>query len=305
LLHAILRKAVKKQGRLFYFMTKREKVDTRDIGLQIGLIFGQFFLKTSHLHYGYWPEDLEVNIDNFPEAQKNYTNFLMSHISDDVKSILDVGCGVGENAEILLAKGHQVDCVSPSKFLSDVTRQKVGDRIELFECFFEDIQTEKKYDMILFSESFQYIKMDKAFQKCMNLLKDDGYILICDFFKIPGEGARPMGGGHRLAKFNRVIGEFPFNKIKEIDITEYTAPNIDLVDQVLRQVAMPIQGILSNLLHTNYKILSKISGFIAQLFFRKKLEKIKFKYFSGERNAENFKKFKRYYLFLYQKSNDS
>ena len=285
-------------------MQQSEKVDTRDLGLQVGNILGKFLFKTEHLHYGYWPEDLEVSFDNLSQSQKNYTEFLLSHIPENVKTILDVGCGVGENAHKLLQKGYKVDCVSPSPFLTGKTREKVQDKSEIFECFFEDLQTDKKYDLILFSESFQYIKLVKSIPKALGLLNPEGYILISDFFKIPGEGTSPMGGGHKLARFHEVIGEYPLTQLKDLDITKETAPNMHLVDEALQTVALPIKNLIDNMLKCNYKILYKIALFIANLFWKKRLKKLEFKYLSGERNAESFKKFKSYRLFVYQKNKE-
>jgi len=278
------------------------KVSSQDVGLKLGRILGQFLLKTDHLHYGFWTEGLEVNLDNLPQAQSDYADFLMGNIPEGINSILDIGCGVGENASLLLKKGYKVDCVSPSQYLSQVTREKVGDKCEIFESTFETVQTDKKYDLMLFSESFQYIKIEKALDKCAHLLNDGGYILICDFFKIPAEGARPMGGGHKLAKFFKIMAEKPFTQVKELDITNNAAPNITLVDNFLQQVVVPIHKIITEFLHSNYKITSGIARFIANLFFKKKLKKLAYKYLSGERNEANFKKFKTYRLFLYQKN---
>jgi SAM-dependent methyltransferase len=278
------------------------KVSTQDVGLKLGRILGQFLLKTDHLHYGLWTEGLEVKLDNLPQAQHNYADFLMENIPDDINSILDIGCGVGENASMLLDKGYKVDCVSPSHYLSQVTKEKVGDKSEIFESTFEEVQTDKKYDLMLFSESFQYIKIDQALDKCTEFLNDGGYILICDFFKIPGEGARPMGGGHKLKKFLDIMSKKPFTRVKDLDITDQAAPNIALVDSFLQQVVVPIYKIISEFLHCNYRFLSFIGSFIAKLFFNKKLKKLSYKYLSGERNEANFKKFKTYRLFIYKKN---
>ena len=42
----------------------------------------------------------------------------------------------------------------------------------------------------------------------------------------------------------------------------------------------------------------RTTRWLAKLFFRKKLEKLEYKYFSGARNPENFKEHKRYMFFL-------
>lgn len=284
-------------------MAQSKKIDSREMGLQIGHLLGKTFLRTEHLHYGFWTDDLELNIENLRKAQECYTEFILANIPQDVKSILDVGCGCGENAKILLENGFDVDCISPSRFLTEMTRNRIGD-VEIFECRFEEFQTSKKYDLILFSESFQYIKMDKALEKCLPLLNDNGYILICDFFKKATEGTSPMGGGHKLKKFFSIVNQFPLKKVSEIDITDKTAPNIDLVDKICGDVVIPLKNIVTEYLKSNFRYCSKILFCLIKLFFKRKIEKLEFKYLSRQRNAANFKKFKAYYLFVFQKSND-
>ena len=38
------------------------KVELKEIGLDIGLAFSKHFYKTDYLHYGFWPEDLNVKM---------------------------------------------------------------------------------------------------------------------------------------------------------------------------------------------------------------------------------------------------
>jgi len=100
-------------------MAKTVKVDSKEVGLVAGLNLFNFFLGTKDLHYGLWGDDLEVKVQNLPEAQKRYSDFLISHFPDDVKTILDVGCGAGGLATELLGRGYQVQGVSPSPLLSE------------------------------------------------------------------------------------------------------------------------------------------------------------------------------------------
>lgn len=90
------------------------KVDSKEVGLIAGLNLLNFFLGTRDLHYGLWQDDLEVCIQNLPAAQQRYSDFLINHIPAGVKRILDVGCGAGGLASELLARGFEVEGVSPS-----------------------------------------------------------------------------------------------------------------------------------------------------------------------------------------------
>ena len=209
-------------------MKKHKKVDFREIGLEIALIFGKHFLKTEHLHYGYWPSDLETDLQNLPQAQKNHSNFIISHIPEGTRTILDVGSGAGCFTLKLINMGYQVDCVSPCSILTKHVSNQVGNNVTIFECTYEQLQTENRYDMVLFSESFQYINLEKALQNSVKFLNDGGYLLICDFFRTEAVGKNSLGGGHKLVKFYDLISQYPFIPVKNIDITKETAPNLFL-----------------------------------------------------------------------------
>ena len=70
-------------------------VDSKEFGLAAGLVFSRYFLKTQHLHYGYWTDDLDVDIANLREAQDRYSDFIVSNIPEGVRSVLDIGCAAG------------------------------------------------------------------------------------------------------------------------------------------------------------------------------------------------------------------
>ena len=246
---------------------RRRNPNSQELGLRIANIFGRYFLKTEHLHYGFWPENLPITLDNLPKAQDLYAEFLRSHIPDGVSSILDVGCGTGHNAEYLLAGGYQVDCVSPSPYLSAVSIiAKPNDRV--------------------------------GRKRMPEFLNPGGYVIISDFFRIPGEGSSAMGGGHRLSRFREKLAESSFRLLKEEDITGNTAPNLQLVDEALQQVAVPIRDLVVDELSRSWRWLWLPGKWIGRLFWRRKLDKLHYKYFSGSRNAQNFMEHKRYCLFI-------
>ena len=143
-------------------MARVKKVDSKEVGLDIGLVLLKFFLKTDHLHYGLFSDGLEGDIANLKQAQENYTELLAGHIEDGVKTILDVGCGSGKTARTLLDRGYTVDCVAPGRILPKRVRELLGDESEIFTCRFQDLETDKRYDLILFSESFQYLPMNES-----------------------------------------------------------------------------------------------------------------------------------------------
>ena len=279
-------------------MKKNKKKDSREMGLELAAICGKHLLKSQHLHFGYWPKDLEVHIVNLRTAHQNYANFLLSHIPPGTKTILDVGCGTGATANKLVDRGYQADCVSPSRFLTEEVRGLLSNTSHIFECPYEQLQTEKRYDVILFSESFQYIDLPEVLDKTLGLLNGNGYCLVCDLFRKDVEGKSLLGGGHRLTEFYDLLGRYPFEIVKDIDITEQTAPTVDMLNDVLKNVVRPALDLGFDLLNRKYPLACKF----LRWKYRKRINKIYEKYLDGQRISENFKKHKSYRLFLYRKT---
>ena len=277
--------------------TKLQKEISREVGLEVGSILGKYFLKLDHLHYGYWSNGLEVDITNLHTAQDEYAKLVLSYIPDGVKTILDVGCGTGHIDKMLLDKGYNVDCVSPSAYMNKHIRELLGDKSHIYECTYEELLTDKRYDMVMFCESFQYIDMEKALSNTSKLLNDNGYLLICDIFRRDIEIKGKMGGGHKIDKFNDLIKNTPFKLMKSLDITNETAPNMDLMNDVLINVVQPVIKAGVRLSESRHTLVVKF----LKWKYKKKIDKLHNKYFSGDRSGEDFKKFKIYQLFLFQK----
>ena len=78
------------------------KVSSKEVGLEIGLVLGRFLFNTEHLHYGYWPPELQVEPSNLKHAQELHSKLILESIPDGVQTILDVGSGSGGLAEKLI-----------------------------------------------------------------------------------------------------------------------------------------------------------------------------------------------------------
>ena len=208
-----------------------EKIDTRAVGLDVGLAFIRWLTGAENLHYGLWT-GLEVTAGNLRAAQDNYSAKLFGYLPEGRLRILDIGGGAGETAKKLLALGHSVDIVVPSAFLAGRCRETAAGAT-IHECTFEAFQGQGPYDLCLFSESFQYIPLAESLPKCARLLAPGGKVLIADCFRTEAyrgraaEGPQP-GGGHWLNAFEAAVAASPFAIEAREDITEAVAPSIDL-----------------------------------------------------------------------------
>ena len=278
-------------------MSVKNKVSSQRVGLDIGLAIGRFFLNTEDLHYGYWPKGKTATIQNFAEAQKAHSKLIIYHIPDGTQRILDVGSGSGNLALKLINKGFQVDCVIPSDFLAEQVRAKLGNQSTIHICGFEDVPESEKYDLILFSESFQYVKLGESMVKIMTMLNPGGHLLICDFFRRDVLGKSPMGGGHSWQGFQDIITKHPLKMVTDLDITKETAPTIDLLAKFNADVVTPISEMSGEYLIDHYPRITRL----LQWKFKKRIEKISRIYLSGAVNGYSFKQFKEYHLLVYEK----
>jgi SAM-dependent methyltransferase len=288
---------------------------------ELGLVLGQQLLGVDDLHYGLWEDDLTLSLGNLAEAQQRYTDMIVSALPSAEGGnthVIDIGCGTGHILAQLIGRGFLADGLVPAPKLAE----QVRDRLEkcsttmdpnsnkrparLFETTFEQFpmgEHSNYYDAALFSESYQYIPMSASFPILAHIVKPGGMVVICDFFKTEHDGDgqpgdKSFGGGHRMDQFYYELGKHPFTLLRDEDITKKVSPNIKLVDETLTQKLIPAGQTLNRYLTENYP---KTYGLIKKtfnLFLGKKLQKQKYKYFSGFRTQAVFERYKTYRLIV-------
>jgi SAM-dependent methyltransferase len=276
---------------------RRNREAWQQVGLVSGFLAGRHFVGTKDLHYGYWLDGVEPIIRNLPRAQEDYCQFILQHIPIDAERILDVGSGAGSVAAHLIARGQEVDCVSPSSFLNSQARALLGDKVRIFECDYEDFQASGTYDCILFCESFQYVKMQRGLENVTAQLRSGGQLVICDFFWRPDIGRGPISGGHILVEFQKIIARFPLRLVEEVDITARTAPTFDVIDSAFTEVLQPIWEEIDRAALATHPFAFKCVNWL----LGHKFARVKKKYFTHERTPENFCKHKTYRLMRFER----
>ena len=271
-----------------------KSIDSKEVGLELGFLVFKFFLKSECLHYGYFSDGLEADVTKLNEAQNRYTELIFSCIPEGVKTILDVGCGSGKMAHELINNGYQVDCVSPCVSLNKFAEELLSDKGKVYSTKFESFETNNKYDLILFSESFQYIPMEESVPRALKYLNEGGHILIGDFFRRDISGKHPIGGGHEWKDWERNLPHLPVEVIFEKDITKETAKTIDIVNQLSNEVIHPVWKSCFMLAEDRFPIFMKL----IKWKYKKKLKKMENKHLTSQRHGANFIKYKKYIVCL-------
>jgi hypothetical protein len=286
-------------------MRPKKKECALKIEQRLGEILGKYFLGIDDIHHGYWTEGMKVELKSYPEALKNYVDFIFMNLPEKREKILSAGRGNLSLINKLLDSGSSVDVISSGAgFMRSDDRIKGKCRI-LKDSFKDFDSARGKYDLLIFCESFQEMRLHDALEKASEIIAPGGFILICDFFKNPVNGLSLIDGGHEIEDFYGAIEESHcFRIIKDIDITEQTAPTWELAYDFYSRVAMPARNFMKSALYKKYPWFFAAANRVLNVFFWKEIDKLNWKYFSGLRNANNFKTFKTYRLFLIARSED-
>ncbi len=280
-----------------YLRTQNVKTPpyTRGRSMDLLYVFNRYFFENEYMHFGYWEDGLELKYLNLKRAQERYVEELFKLLPEDVETILDVGCGSGEMASQLIDRGSRVDCVCPPTILSRYATDKLGDRATLFECRFEDLDTDRKYDLIYFAESFQFVDMRKALNQCRRY--GNKYILIADLFKkdMPEKG--PIGGGHSYSEFRALVEETGLREIANVDITPWIGPGFDLETRTMEEFFRPLLMVINRILAIRNSFLVRLALFSN----RKRLNRFKTRYMDNpDRNRDSFARYKTYRFMLFR-----
>lgn len=266
-----------------------KKIKGREYGLENGTLVLDFLFKSKYIHYGFFPDDMEREFWNFGKAQEEYTKNLLSKIPEGVKTILDVGCGTGMVASRLVDAGYDVECISPSPFLTEKAHENAPS-VLVHETRFEDFTPEKKYDLVLFCESYQYIKLEALLPKFKECVVDGGFMMLSDIFKTKEHERGPIGGGHYIEKHMRFCKDSGLTVVTDQDITDNIAPTFDILQDASLNLIKPLMDNTDRIISVNHPLVHKIILWL----FHKKLDKFSDKLTRKNRNGEGFKEYNSY-----------
>ena len=263
-------------------------------------------IRSPYLHYGFWddPESIDpeqLTLDDMVKAQGRYIEHLASFIPEEVKTILDVGAGIGGNSSYLISKGFEIEALSPDEYQETVFAEKYNGKVRFHRTKFEDFEPEKKYDLVFESESACYIQIEPGWKTAQKTVRDGGYLLASDYFlhHNDGSGDWHIKASHDEKNYMKKAEEYGFKLIREYDQTDNTMPTLDGAKALMERFIFPTVEFSSNYLDKNHPFILKL---IKKTFGKRVNDKMN--QFSLL-NSRDFKKYKRYMIFLFQKVDQS
>lgn len=205
-----------------------------------------------YLHYGYWEKTPTSNDDltlaNFRIAQANYIKHLADFIPAGVKHILDVGCGIGGNSIYLMDKGFTIEGLAPDRLQQEKYLQNTQGKSHFHLSRFEDFKSSDRYELLLLSESAQYIDAKDIAQGAAKLLTPNGYVLLSDMMLLDEEYQSGIYSNCRLlSELNRAMVNAGFQLVRSEDISDKVRPSLDLYVFIFKTFGLTTINYVSNL----------------------------------------------------------
>jgi MPBQ/MSBQ methyltransferase len=254
------------------------------------LRFYHEILDCRYQHYGLWEGD-PLTLQGLKAAQERYSEHLCSWVPEGVRSILDVGCGTGGNAAKLTGMGFEVEGLSPDPYQQEVFTKGTGLPFHL--TILEEFDPGRKYDLVLMSESSQYIELEELFP-AVRRCAPGGYLLVSDYFVLKKDSTRLTRSGHLLEKFLEEATKHGLTIERSEDITEKVTPTLELAKIWLNDYLNPSLRIVLEVFHRKRP---RLAGWIFRLL-RKKHDR--FIDWQMKQDGELFASVKRYKSFLFR-----
>ena len=227
------------------FHKKQKKY--RRSGSDLELMFYSRILKSDMLHLGYF-EDTEIeqeniSINDIEKAQVRYAENIVNKITNRNELILDVGCGMGGLAAMLMRQGYNVEVLTPNNNQIEYIKEKYPN-LPYYNVKYEDLNTDKKYGTVITSESLQYINLDRAFLKTEDILSSGGQWIISDSFSIGNNNKKKS----RLKwdEFSNKIKEHKLEIVYQQDITRNILPVYKFLNLYVTRFGYPLIDYLEN-----------------------------------------------------------
>lgn len=116
--------------------------------------------------------------NSLPNSVLDTFDFLRKNTKEGA-SILEVGCGKGELAQLLQESGYKVQAVEKNPEHASLARAR---KIEVASIDFQNYSSPERFDCVAFTRSLHHFEsMDTALQKAKDLLLPGGVLILDEF----------------------------------------------------------------------------------------------------------------------------
>lgn len=171
----------------------------------------------TYLHYGLF----ERADESIGAAQERSTRMLLERLPPAPATILEVGIGLATTLDKLTRLGYDIEGITPDAQQIAMIRARYGDSVRVHCAAFESFESARRYDLLLFQESSQYIEAEALFAKAETLSND---ILVLDEFAL-----KPLDapGLHSLRDFVAAASRHGYEIIEHLDLSSKAAPTME------------------------------------------------------------------------------
>jgi len=224
----------------FRYKRAQKRYDRSEFDLELYLY--SKILRNGMLHYGYF-EDIgiqagEISIGMMERAQERYAELIVDAIPGTEGRVLDAGCGMGGLTRILNSRNIEVEALTPNKNQIEHIK-KTYPAVKTHHCKYESLNANDSFDVIIHSESLQYIDLEEAFRKTGKILKDHGRWIITDYFRLSEQGQNTSG--HLLSNFKDAVSQQGWTIETQRDITENVLPTLKLIWLYAERFLKPVK----------------------------------------------------------------
>ena len=193
--------------------------------LDLELLVVTELLNMNSLHYGYWESPpSKIDLNAIRTAQAEYTKTLLQMFPESISTVLDVGCGIGDNAAAMVSKGLDVTAISPDTNHGQYIQGLAGGKIDFHNTRIQEFTSDKQFDLVLMSESQDYFPIDVGLSQTRKFLNKNGYLLISGFFR--NSDTPEFKECHIEQNYIEAAARYGFTEIERIDITSNVTPTL-------------------------------------------------------------------------------
>jgi SAM-dependent methyltransferase len=199
-------------------------------------------------HLGYSETELDI-IDSLPalrSAQATYTQSIVDWMPVGAKTILDVGCGIGDVDLALEKAGFIVHGLSPEKQHQPYFRNSHPES-KFIHSGIETYIPTMRYDVLLMSESNNYFTLQdgmSAIERCVN---PGGHAIISGFFRTSDHALINTNMVYR-SDFEKECNRRGFRIIRTENMSHRIIPTLRYTESLFRNYMLPTLRIVQDLM---------------------------------------------------------